>query len=126
MNAGTSAWGRWPEPASEHLSPTRHPVPWHGLVAISTAFAAVLLAASGGYGYHRDELYFIAIGGHPAFGYVAHPRPGDDVDVLLAVQAQGRRREERTAGHHGFMPLPRRGAAISNALIDRLREGEYE
>lgn len=73
MNAGTSAWGRSPEPASEHLSPTRHPVPWHGLVAISTAFAAVLLAASGGYGYHRDELYFIEIGGHPAFGYVDQP-----------------------------------------------------
>lgn len=68
-----------------------------------------------------------------------------DDDVLLAVQERARR-EKRTAGavlselarralsgqhrrpevegsgHHGFRPLRRRGAAISNALIDRLRE----
>jgi len=72
-----------------------------------------------------------------------------DDDVLLAVQERARR-EKRTAGevlsdlarqaltgqhrqseargteHHGFLPLPRRGAAISNALIDRLREDEPE
>lgn len=70
-----------------------------------------------------------------------------DDDVLLAVQERARR-EKRTAGQvlsdlaraaltgeqhqlkgleaerHGFAPLPRRGAAISNALIDRLREDE--
>ncbi len=71
-----------------------------------------------------------------------------DEDVLLAVQERARR-EKRTAGqvlselarqaltgrhrqledepgHYGFQPLPRRGAAISNALIDRLREDESE
>ncbi len=73
-----------------------------------------------------------------------------DEDVLFAVQERARR-EKRTAGqvlselarealtgqsgqleddfgsgHHGFQPLPRRGAAISNALIDRLREEEPE
>ncbi len=73
-----------------------------------------------------------------------------DDDVLFAVQERARR-EKRTAGqvlsdlarqaltgrdrqpedcpgsgHHGFQPLPRRGAAISNALIDRLREDEPE
>jgi hypothetical protein len=72
-----------------------------------------------------------------------------DDDVLLAVQERARR-EKRTAGevlsdlarqaltghhrqpedlgteYHGFRPLPRRGAAISNALIDRLREDEPE
>lgn len=73
-----------------------------------------------------------------------------DDDVLLAVQERARR-QRRTAGqvlselarqaltgqhrqpevplgarHHGFEPLPRRGAAISNALIDRLREDEPE
>jgi len=71
-----------------------------------------------------------------------------DDDILFAVQEQARR-EKRTAGevlsdlarqaltgqnrqlenhpggdHHGFQPLPRRGGAISNALIDRLREDE--
>ncbi|MGI8427858.1 MAG: CopG family transcriptional regulator [Solirubrobacteraceae bacterium] len=73
-----------------------------------------------------------------------------DDDVLYAVQERARR-EKRTAGqvlsdlarraltgqdrqpedhhqtgHHGFKPLPRRGPAISNALIDRLREDEPE
>ncbi|MDQ6725427.1 MAG: antitoxin [Actinomycetota bacterium] len=70
-----------------------------------------------------------------------------DDDVLLAVQERARR-EKRTAGEvlsdlarqalsgqhhraeetaaddHGFRPLPRRGAVVSNALIDRLREDE--
>lgn len=72
-----------------------------------------------------------------------------DDDVLLAVKERARR-EKRTAGqvlsdlarqamigapieasdggvgHYGFQPLPRRGAAVSNALIDRLREDEPE
>lgn len=72
-----------------------------------------------------------------------------DDDVLLAVRERARR-EKRTAGQvlsdlarqaltgnhrrpeafgtgrHGFSPLPCRGAAISNALIDRLREDEPE
>lgn len=71
-----------------------------------------------------------------------------DDDVLLAVRERARR-EERTAGdvlsdlarqaltgqvqapsdrpdtsRHGFAPLPHRGSAVSNALIDRLREDE--
>lgn len=72
-----------------------------------------------------------------------------DDDVLLAVQERARR-EKRTAGavlselarqaltrqsartgeagagRHGYAPLPRRGAAVSNALIDHLREDEPE
>lgn len=73
-----------------------------------------------------------------------------DEDVLVAVQERARR-ERRTAGQvlselarqaltgqgrppeaspeaprHGFRPLPHRGAAVSNALIDRLREEEPE
>lgn len=76
-----------------------------------------------------------------------------DDDVLLAVQERARR-ERRTAGRvlsdlvsdlarqaltgqhrasddvgaerHGFRPLPRRSAPVSNALIDRLREEELE
>ncbi|HET9899463.1 MAG TPA: antitoxin [Actinomycetes bacterium] len=72
-----------------------------------------------------------------------------DDDVLFAVHERARR-EKRSAGEvlsdlarqaltsqhrpssrpgasrHGFQPLPRRGAAVSNALIDRLREDEPE
>jgi hypothetical protein len=71
-----------------------------------------------------------------------------DDDVLLAVKERARR-ERRTAGavlsdlarqalthqhqpgqspetedFHGFQPLPHRGEAVSNALIDRLREDD--
>ena len=69
-----------------------------------------------------------------------------DDDVLLAVQERARR-EGRSVGdvlsalardalvggrpagastpaRHGFQPLPRRGAPVSNALVDRLREDE--
>jgi len=69
-----------------------------------------------------------------------------DEDVLLAVQERARR-ERRSAGqvlselarealkggsrppgdeHYGFAPLPHRGPAVSNALIDRLREEDDE
>jgi len=72
-----------------------------------------------------------------------------DDDVLMAVRERARR-ERRTAGEvlsdlarqaltgahrpavdlttsrHGFSPLPHRGPAVSNALIDRLREDEGE
>jgi hypothetical protein len=70
-------------------------------------------------------------------------------DVLLAVRERARR-ERRTIGEvlsdlarralttssigwtaespslYGFEPLPRRGPAVSNELIDRLREEEPE
>jgi hypothetical protein len=71
-----------------------------------------------------------------------------DDDVLMAVKERARR-EHRTAGavlsdlarqalthqyrgdqsgeigeFHGFQPLPHRGEAVSNALIDRLREDD--
>jgi hypothetical protein len=71
-----------------------------------------------------------------------------DDDVLLAVKERARR-ERRSAGEvlselarqaltgqphpgradqhehfHGFEPFPHRGEAVSNALIDRIREDE--
>src|SRR4051794_41512663 len=51
----------------------RPAVAWRPLVPIGAAVAAVLLAFAGGYGYHRDELYFLRAGRELALGYVDQP-----------------------------------------------------
>jgi hypothetical protein len=39
------------------------------MALIAVGVSAVLVAFASGYGYHRDELYFIAAGDHLAWGY---------------------------------------------------------
>jgi hypothetical protein len=52
--------------------PTRTPLA--GFVgAVAAIQFAVLLATSTRYGYHRDEMYFVVAGSHPAFGYPDQP-----------------------------------------------------
>ena len=46
---------------------------WRGLTVSSTLVLVILLAVSGRYGYHRDELYFLVIGSHPEWGYADQP-----------------------------------------------------
>ncbi len=48
-------------------------IAWRELTAVAVGVVGILVVAAHGYGYHRDELYFIAIGGHPAWGYVDQP-----------------------------------------------------
>lgn len=45
------------------------PLAWRGLAVVCASLAAALLVASSRYGYHRDELYFIACGHHLAWSY---------------------------------------------------------
>ncbi|HZP48740.1 MAG TPA: glycosyltransferase family 39 protein [Vicinamibacterales bacterium] len=58
-------------------------------IALLAAFPLLKLAlhlfAGGGYGYHRDELYYLASVNHLSAGYVDHPALS--VLILAAVQA---------------------------------------
>src|SRR4051794_20807673 len=49
------------------------PLPCRALGVISLGLFALLMAFANGYGFHRDELYFIEAGHHPAWGYDDQP-----------------------------------------------------
>src|SRR5215472_12526424 len=46
---------------------------WLGVGVIAAAAFGLEMAVSARYGYHRDELYFLQAGQHPALGYVDQP-----------------------------------------------------
>src|SRR5260370_950914 len=45
------------------------PLPTLAVAALALAKLGVHLLTNGQYGYHRDELYYLASGNHPAAGY---------------------------------------------------------
>ena len=48
-------------------------MPVAAIAALAVAKLTLHLVTNGLYGYHRDELYYLASGNHPAFGYVDFP-----------------------------------------------------
>ena len=52
---------------------TMAPAAVRPLLVVAGAVAAVLVATSARYGYHRDELYFVVAGRHLDWGYPDQP-----------------------------------------------------
>jgi 4-amino-4-deoxy-L-arabinose transferase-like glycosyltransferase len=72
--------------ATATAAPQRSPI--RGIALIALAAFGLEMAVSAQYGYHRDELYFLAAGQHPAFGYVDQP-PLTPLLARLSVVAFG-------------------------------------
>jgi len=62
-----------PRPVSAALDARAVRTPVAGIALIAATAVGLELAVSARYGYHRDELYFLAAGHHPAFGYLDQP-----------------------------------------------------
>src|SRR5437660_1029363 len=71
-SSGTTG-GLVPRPGADDGLPLAG-APLSGLVWLVAVLLFIeLMAYAGRYGYHRDEMYFIVAGSHPAFGYPDQP-----------------------------------------------------
>jgi 4-amino-4-deoxy-L-arabinose transferase-like glycosyltransferase len=64
-------------------------VAWRPLASIAGALLVLLVGFGGRYGFHRDELYFLAAGRHPAWGYPDQPPLTPIIGHLMDLIAPG-------------------------------------
>lgn len=67
----TSTTPREPAITDQPGRPPLPPLAWRPVGLVAGLVATLLLATNGGYGYHRDELYFLML--RPAWGYRDQP-----------------------------------------------------
>ncbi|MGC4064903.1 MAG: glycosyltransferase family 39 protein [Polyangiaceae bacterium] len=75
-------------------------------IAMGATASAIHLSTAAGYGWFRDELYYVACGEHLAFGYVDHP-------PLVALLA----RTVRLLGHESPIGLRAFAAMVGGATV---------
>jgi 4-amino-4-deoxy-L-arabinose transferase-like glycosyltransferase len=86
-----------------------------GVLLIAGAVTALLVAFASGYGFHRDELYFIAAGHHLSFGY---PDQGPLVPLIAHAMT------EVSATSLVILRLPSAVAAGATVLLTGLLAAE--
>lgn len=84
------------------------------VLGIAAAFFAVEMAVAARYGYHRDELYFLACARHMAWGYVDQP-PLVPAVAWLAGKIFG----ASVVGLRAFPALAGSAAVVLSALMAR-------
>ncbi len=74
-----------PAPASS--AAVNHRVPWLPVVGLAALKVAVTMVFAGRYGWHRDELYYLASARHLQLGYVDYPPVTPAIGRLVQVVA---------------------------------------
>ncbi|WP_213456832.1 ArnT family glycosyltransferase [Rhizomonospora bruguierae] len=65
------------------------PIAWRPVALVAALTSGTLIALAGRYGYHRDELYYLVAGRHPAWGYDDQPPLVPLVGRLMADVSGG-------------------------------------